>query len=86
MGLLAFEDPHLSPDSKIIEYSNRHKLASDINAAILESLCKSHGKNIYYKKKEKRLPTFIKMLKWSQMRAKELIKIPEIGNMRTGSY
>jgi len=46
MGLLAFENPSSCPDSELTQYSARHKLASKVNTAILQSHCKSHRKQI----------------------------------------
>mmetsp|Transcript_17509 Transcript_17509/g.17264 ORF Transcript_17509/g.17264 Transcript_17509/m.17264 type:complete len:118 (-) Transcript_17509:10-363(-) len=64
MSLLAYKDIKDSPMKHLIDISQRQKLASDVNKAILKSQCVPS---------EVKLPFFLKMLAWSE----EKISDPE---------
>ncbi|KAJ3184128.1 Glucose-induced degradation complex subunit [Irineochytrium annulatum] len=57
MALLAFEDFEKSPVADLLDYSQRQKTASELNAAILTSQCQE---------KDPKLPSLLKMLIWAQ--------------------
>jgi len=62
MGLLAFEDPHQGPFSEMLQNSQRMKVASELNDAILAS---------QNKKSADRLSTMMKMIHWAQKELKD---------------
>jgi hypothetical protein len=59
MALLAFEDHTRSPVADLLDYGQRQKTASELNAAILTSQCQE---------KDPKLPSLLKMLVWAQVR------------------
>lgn len=57
MALLAF-DTRNSPVGELLDHSQRQKIASELNAAILTSQCQE---------KDPKLPSMLKMLIWAQV-------------------
>lgn len=57
MALLAF-DIRKSPVGDLLDHSQRQKIASELNAAILTSQCQE---------KDPKLPSMLKMLIWAQV-------------------
>lgn len=57
MALLAF-DSRKSPVGDLLDHSQRQKIASELNAAILTSQCQE---------KDPKLPSMLKMLIWAQV-------------------
>jgi hypothetical protein len=57
MSLLAFETRQ-SPVGDLLDHSQRQKIASELNAAILSSQCQE---------KDPKLPSMLKMLIWAQV-------------------
>jgi hypothetical protein len=57
MALLAF-DTRKSPVGELLDFSQRQKVASELNAAILTSQCQE---------KDPKLPSMLKMLVWGQV-------------------
>jgi hypothetical protein len=81
MALLAFEDIQsikLIPTSlsNLVDISHRETTASQLNAAILTSQCQE---------KDPKLPTLLKMLKWSQKQLESKIKFPKICDIITAN-
>jgi len=76
MALLAFEDSTKSPIGvgDLLSSAQRTKTASELNAAILTSQCQE---------KDPKLPTLLKMLKWSQSQLSDKYKYPRIKNFVT---
>jgi len=74
MSLLAFEDHTKSPVGFLMLNGQRQKTASELNAAILTSQCQE---------KDPKLPTLLKLLKWSQNKLDEKLKYPKIDNLVT---
>jgi hypothetical protein len=68
MALLAFES-RKSPVGDLLDHSQRQKIASELNAAILTSQCQE---------KDPKLPSMLKMLVWAQVRF-SLSKTESIG-------
>ncbi|KAJ2997841.1 Glucose-induced degradation complex subunit [Globomyces sp. JEL0801] len=68
MALLAF-DSRKSPVSDLLDHSQRQKIASELNAAILTSQCQE---------KDPKLPSMLKMLVWAQNQLEEKVSFPKI--------
>ncbi|KAJ3271960.1 Glucose-induced degradation complex subunit [Terramyces sp. JEL0728] len=73
MALLAF-DSRQSPVGDLLDYSQRQKIASELNAAILTSQCQE---------KDPKLPSLLKMLIWAQNQLEEKVSFPKINNLAT---
>ncbi|KAJ3330477.1 Glucose-induced degradation complex subunit [Blyttiomyces sp. JEL0837] len=74
MALLAFEDYQKSPVGDLLDYGQRHKTASELNAAILTSQCQE---------KDPKLHSLLKMLVWAQGQLEEKVMFPKIKNLAT---
>ncbi|KAJ3109065.1 Glucose-induced degradation complex subunit [Phlyctochytrium planicorne] len=74
MALLAFEDFDRSPVADLLDYNQRQKTASELNAAILTS---------QNQEKDPKLPTLLKMLLWAQNNLEEKLSFPKITNVMT---
>lgn len=74
MTLLAFSDYKLSPYGHLMEAPHRHKIAGELNAAILKSQAQDE---------EPRLVWLIKMLEWGQQQLKDKVKCPVITDFAT---
>jgi len=72
MALLAFEDHSKSPVGSLLDQTQRQKLASEVNAAILTAQSQE---------KDPRLPALLKMLQWSQTMLAEKYRFPQITNV-----
>ncbi|KAI9331437.1 CTLH/CRA C-terminal to lish motif domain-containing protein [Zopfochytrium polystomum] len=72
MALLAFEDHSKSPVGDLLDYGQRQKTASELNAAILTSLCQE---------RDPKLPSLLKMLVWAQDQLEEKMSFPKIKNL-----
>ena len=74
MSLLVFSP---SPTSQsLLDHSQRQKIASEVNSAILVSQCEE---------KEPKLPGLIKVCKWSQGKLDDLgVEYPKIVDLKTG--
>ncbi|XP_063901876.1 glucose-induced degradation protein 8 homolog [Zophobas morio] len=72
MSLLAFKNNKLSPVGYLLDMSQRQKIASQLNSAILASQAQE---------KNPKLPLLIKMLFWSQEQLSEKISFPVIKNI-----
>ncbi|GAB4821825.1 hypothetical protein N2152v2_008871 [Parachlorella kessleri] len=72
--LLVFEDVKDSPLADLMEPSQRHKTASELNAAILASQSQE---------KESRLPNLLKLLVWTQQQLDEKAAYPRIIDLAT---
>eukprot|EP01114_Cavostelium_apophysatum_P017705 TRINITY_DN5323_c0_g1_i1.p1 TRINITY_DN5323_c0_g1~~TRINITY_DN5323_c0_g1_i1.p1 ORF type:complete len:231 (-),score=57.77 TRINITY_DN5323_c0_g1_i1:45-737(-) len=77
MGLLAFDLNTQSPFADLLDPAQRLKTATELNAAILTS---------QNQEKEPKLPTLLKMLKWSQSQTIEKVKYPKIANFATAEF
>ncbi|KAJ3344812.1 hypothetical protein HDU91_000105 [Kappamyces sp. JEL0680] len=73
MALLAFES-RKSPVGELLDHSQRQKIASELNAAILTSQCQE---------KDPKLPSMLKMLVWSQNQLEERLSFPKITKLAT---
>lgn len=76
LALLAFEDVKGSPVGDLLETAQRHKTASELNAAILTS--QSH-------EKEPKLPSLLKMLVWAQGQLDERVAYPRMSDLTTAA-
>ncbi|KAI9012807.1 CTLH/CRA C-terminal to lish motif domain-containing protein [Gaertneriomyces semiglobifer] len=74
MALLAFENMQQSPVSYLLEQSQRQKLASELNSAILTAQCQE---------KDPKLPGLLRMLVWAQNQLEEKVSFPKIKNLVT---
>ncbi|KAL4225190.1 Glucose-induced degradation complex subunit [Mactra antiquata] len=75
LALLAFEDPEKSPFGDLLHLCQRHKVASELNAAILES------------DSTPKLANLLKLLLWSQEELdKKKIKYPKMTNIAAGTF
>ena len=74
VALLAFEDQTTSPMGALLDYSQRQKLASELNAAILTAQSQD---------KDPKLPGLLKMLLWAQGLLDEKARYPRITNLVT---
>ncbi|TYI59313.1 hypothetical protein E1A91_D10G027300v1 [Gossypium mustelinum] len=72
VSLLAFEDVSNCPLGELLDISQRLKIASEVNAAILTS--QSH-------EKDPKLPSLLKMLIWAQNQLDEKAAYPRINNL-----
>ncbi|EFJ33948.1 hypothetical protein SELMODRAFT_437992 [Selaginella moellendorffii] len=72
VALLAFEDTSNCPVGDLLDFSQRQKTASELNAAILTS--QSH-------EKDPKLPSLLKMLIWSQNQLDEKVSYPRINDI-----
>ncbi|KAJ1656398.1 hypothetical protein IWQ61_004022 [Dispira simplex] len=77
MTLLAFDPKsgHASPVGFLLDYSQRQKTASELNAAILSSMSLPS---------EPKLPSLVKLLDWTQSQLGEKVQFPRINNILTG--
>ena len=77
MALLAYENPEISPFGDLLNFSQRHKVASELNAAILEA---------DHQQTNSRLENLLKMLLWAQSELDERkIKYPKMTDIANGS-
>nr|XP_054771263.1 glucose-induced degradation protein 8 homolog [Lytechinus pictus] len=78
LALLAFEDPACSPFSDLLHPSQRQKVASELNAAILEA---------ENRESTPKLTNLLKLLLWSQeqLDAKK-VKFPKLKNLASGEF
>eukprot|EP01080_Neovahlkampfia_damariscottae_P011325 gene11325-4137_t len=67
MSLLAFENTKDSPMNSLLDISHRHKTASELNAAILDSLSQE---------KSPKLPRLLKMLVWTEKKLDQKLNFP----------
>ncbi|KAI8616883.1 CTLH/CRA C-terminal to lish motif domain-containing protein [Chytriomyces sp. MP71] len=74
MSLLAFDPSQPSPVAGLLDFSQRLKIAGELNAAILKS--QSQERN-------PKLPALLKMLVWSQNQLEEKATFPKIRNFVT---
>lgn len=76
MALLAFEDPETSPFGDLLKLSQRHRVASELNAAILES---QHQETL------PKLAGIMKLVLWSQNELdKKHARYPKMVDIATG--
>ncbi|GMP72575.1 hypothetical protein CsSME_00030554 [Camellia sinensis var. sinensis] len=76
VALLAFNDVSNCPVGELLDISQRHKTASEVNAAILMS--QSH-------EKDPKLPSLLKMLVWAQNQLDEKAAYPHIKDLSTAT-
>ncbi|KAL6538645.1 Glucose-induced degradation complex subunit [Orobanche gracilis] len=76
VALLAFEDVTNCPVGELLDISQRHKTATEVNAAILTS--QSH-------EKDPKLPSLLKMLIWVQNQLDEKATYPRITDLSTAA-
>lgn len=74
MALLAFEDHSKSPVGDLLDFSQRQKIAAELNSAILACQCQE---------KDPKLPTMLKMLVWAQNQLDDKYLYPKIKNLAT---
>ncbi|KAK9791866.1 hypothetical protein WJX73_010094 [Symbiochloris irregularis] len=74
VALLVFPDARDSPLGDLMELSQRQKVASELNAAILSS----QGQE-----QEPRLPLLLKMLLWAHSQLEDKLIYPHISNLAT---
>lgn len=67
--LLAFDDHSKSPMAHLLDISQRHKTASELNAAILSNNTQD---------KDAKLPNVLKLLSWAQDQLSNVCDYPEI--------
>eukprot|EP01119_Soliformovum_irregulare_P020692 TRINITY_DN6749_c0_g1_i2.p1 TRINITY_DN6749_c0_g1~~TRINITY_DN6749_c0_g1_i2.p1 ORF type:complete len:205 (-),score=70.03 TRINITY_DN6749_c0_g1_i2:43-657(-) len=79
MALFAFDgiDQSSSPVGDLLATSQRQKIASELNAAILMNQCQET---------DPRLPTLLKMLQWGQTSIEDRVKFPHITNLTTAEF
>lgn len=76
MALLAYENPELSPFAELLNFSQRHKVASELNAAILEA---------DHQQTNSKLENLLKMLLWVQRELDEKkVKYPKMVDVANG--
>ncbi|XP_065072309.1 glucose-induced degradation protein 8 homolog [Rhopilema esculentum] len=76
MALLAYENPENSPFADLLNFSQRHKVASELNAAVLEA---------DHQQTNSRLENLLKMLLWAQNELDEKkIKYPKMIDVANG--
>jgi len=76
LALLAFEDPETSPFGDLLHPSQRQKVASELNAAILES---------ENRESSPKLANFLKLLLWSQEELdNKKVKYPKMTDLAKG--
>ncbi len=77
MALLAYENPEMSPFGDLLNFSQRHKVASELNAAILEA---------DHQQTNSRLENLLKMLLWVQSELDEKKeKYPKMTDIANGT-
>lgn len=76
VALLAFEDATKCPVGELLDISQRLKIASELNAAILTS---------QNQEKDPKLLGLLKMLLWAQNQLDEIAVYPHINNLSTGA-
>lgn len=77
MALLAYEDPEMSPFGDLLNFSQRYKVASELNAAILEA---------DHQQTNSRLENLVKMLLWVQNELDEKkVKYPKMVDVANGT-
>ncbi|KAK4795553.1 hypothetical protein SAY86_027879 [Trapa natans] len=74
VALLAFEDVSNCPVGELLDMSQRHKTASEVNAAILTSQCHEE---------DPKLPSLLKMLIWAQNQLDKKAAYPRINDLPT---
>mmetsp|Transcript_40498 Transcript_40498/g.94739 ORF Transcript_40498/g.94739 Transcript_40498/m.94739 type:complete len:99 (+) Transcript_40498:450-746(+) len=74
MTLLAFDDMTSSPVADLLSASQRQKVASEVNTAILISHNKEH---------DSKLPLILKTLSWSQHQLGKKVLFPRMTNLST---
>lgn len=78
MALLAFENPEDSPFGELLHPAQRQKVASELNAAILEA---------EYRKTQPKLANILKLLLWTQEELdKKKARFPKMTDMATGTF
>lgn len=76
LALLAFEEPTLSPFSHLLNTKQRHKVASEVNTAIL--------KTEHHTSTEPKLYSVVKLILWAQEElTKRKIKYPRMIDLST---
>lgn len=76
MGLLAYDDPASSPFGNLLDLAHRHMVASEVNAAILES---------EHQEAMPKLAGVLKLLMWTQGELdKKRIKYPKMTDVASG--
>ena len=76
MGLLAYDNPEISPFSELLNFSQRHKVASELNAAILEA---------DHQQTNSKLENLLKMLLWVQNELDDKkVKYPKMVDVANG--
>ncbi|CAL5412175.1 unnamed protein product [Camellia sinensis] len=86
VALLAFNDVSNCPVGELLDVSQRHKTASEVNAAILMS--QSHEKTLVNKNRkvpDPKLPSLLKMLVWAQNQLDEKAAYPHIKDLSTAT-
>jgi hypothetical protein len=76
VSLLAFPDPRASPVGNLLELAQRHKTASELNAAILAS----QGQE-----REPRLLLLLKLMLWAQQQLGEKASYPRMHDLATAA-
>lgn len=77
LALLAFEDPECSPFGELLHPSQRQKVASELNAAILE---------IENRESTPKLASLLKLLLWAQTELdKKKVKYPKMTDLARGT-
>eukprot|EP00899_Mesostigma_viride_P027986 jgi/Mesvir1/8372/Mv12622-RA.1 len=76
VALLAFDDTASCPVGELLQLSQRHKTASELNAAILMSQSRE---------KDPKLPLLLKMLVWIQGQMDEKFSYPRITDLETAA-
>ncbi len=77
MALLAYENPETSPFGDLLNFSQRHKVASELNAAILEA---------DHQQTNSRLENLLKMLLWAQNELDDnKVKYPKMTDIANGT-
>eukprot|EP00033_Pygsuia_biforma_P003435 GCRY01003764.1.p1 GENE.GCRY01003764.1~~GCRY01003764.1.p1 ORF type:complete len:231 (-),score=51.38 GCRY01003764.1:842-1534(-) len=74
LSLLAFDPAKTSPVSHLLQFNQRQKIASEVNAAILE---------VFSVTDEARLPTLLRMLAWAQGELDQHASYPRINHFET---
>ena len=76
LALLAFEDPNACPFSDLLQHSQRLKVVSELNAAILASQDQEASS---------KLSTLMKLVLWAQDQLeKKLLSFPKLDNIAAG--
>ncbi|EDO26324.1 predicted protein, partial [Nematostella vectensis] len=78
MALLAFDNPEESPFGDLLHTSQRQKVASELNAAILEA---------EHKKTQPKLANVLKLLLWAQDELEgKKVKFPKMAEIASGTF